>query len=305
MGAMRTFLDFDAWGEAVRGADLRLACDGVERPVWRLAMRNLGSVVVQMAHEGGGTICYGANNHGGTVLFLPLTHAGLQVANCEPLGEAALLAIPPGSDFSICVRRRAHAWCSVALPADSAAAAGRGPAHSRIVRSGVGQMRRLKNLVSRVFATPLLGDLPESGHANAAAQLIEAVHACLGTPSGSPPVQGRPRIDRAEIIRRAQTHLESVAPVRPSVRTLAAAAGVTDRTLCRAFHDTFGVSPRRYMTLMLLHRVRRALRQPGVPEKTVTQILTAHGIWEFGRFAARYRRQFGESLSDTLSHAEG
>jgi AraC family transcriptional regulator, ethanolamine operon transcriptional activator len=34
-------------------------------------------------------------------------------------------------------------------------------------------------------------------------------------------------------------------------------------------------------------------------------VLTRHGIWEFGRFAARYRRQFGELPSTTLGRARG
>ena len=33
---------------------------------------------------------------------------------------------------------------------------------------------------------------------------------------------------------------------------------------------------------------------------TVTDVLSRSGIWDFGRFAARYRRQFGESPSETV-----
>ena len=33
---------------------------------------------------------------------------------------------------------------------------------------------------------------------------------------------------------------------------------------------------------------------------TVTDVLSLHGIWDFGRFAARYRRQFGELPSETV-----
>ena len=40
--------------------------------------------------------------------------------------------------------------------------------------------------------------------------------------------------------------------------------------------------------------------QPGV-----TDILAAMGIWEFGRFAGRYRRHFGELPSETLKRARG
>jgi AraC family ethanolamine operon transcriptional activator len=35
----------------------------------------------------------------------------------------------------------------------------------------------------------------------------------------------------------------------------------------------------------------------------VADVLTRHGIWEFGRFAGRYYRHFGELPSQTLSRA--
>jgi len=49
---MLSFDDFDAWSDAIRGADLGLVCDGVEVRSWRLAVRSLGRVVVQTAFEG-------------------------------------------------------------------------------------------------------------------------------------------------------------------------------------------------------------------------------------------------------------
>ena len=85
---------------------------------------------------------------------------------------------------------------------------------------------------------------------------------------------------------------------------LAAGVGVTERTLCRAFHDTFGVSPLRYIALRQLHQVRRSLRTAAT-DTTVAHVLVRHGIWDFGRFAGRYRRHFGEMLSDTLRHRRG
>ena len=44
---MLTFDDFDAWGEAVSGASLRLACNGIETRRWTLGMLDLGGVVLQ------------------------------------------------------------------------------------------------------------------------------------------------------------------------------------------------------------------------------------------------------------------
>ena len=113
---MISFDDFDAWGEAVSGASLRLVCDAVEVPRWTLGILDLGGVVLQMATEGGGNLCYGVNAHAGPLLFVPLSHAAGHVVNGVRLDEESLFAIPRGADFSIHDRHRAHAWCSIALP---------------------------------------------------------------------------------------------------------------------------------------------------------------------------------------------
>jgi AraC family ethanolamine operon transcriptional activator len=49
-----------------------------------------------------------------------------------------------------------------------------------------------------------------------------------------------------------------------------------------------------------LHAVRRDLRS-ATGDATVSGILVRHGIWDHGRFAARYRRHFGEAPSATLT----
>ena len=118
---MRRFDDFDAWGEAVSGASLALACDHVEDRVWTLGILGLGDVVLQVASEGGGNLCYGGNTHVGMTLFVPLTHAAEHFANGTRLDDDSLLAIPSGADFTIRLRRRPHSWCSIALPAGFAA----------------------------------------------------------------------------------------------------------------------------------------------------------------------------------------
>jgi methylphosphotriester-DNA--protein-cysteine methyltransferase len=93
------------------------------------------------------------------------------------------------------------------------------------------------------------------------------------------------------------------APTSPTTTALAGLVGVTDRTLLRTFHETYGLPPKQYLMLRELHRIRRILRTGATDDATVADVLALHGIWEFGRFAARYRRQFGELPSDTLRHA--
>ena len=298
---MQTFDDFDAWAETIRTADLRLACDRVEKPVWRLATRRVGQVFLQAATEGGGNLCYGGNTHPGTLLFVPLTRATQQVANCERLDSGSVLVIPRGADFTIRVRGRAHAWCSIAIPdGPLEPAPWRRPGDrpgSFVARPGTKHVDRLRGLVRRLIGGPL--GCRQAEHA-AARAVVSAAFDCLSTPCGPADVMGRPRVDRLTVIRRTLAHIERDPLSRPAVGALAAELGVNERTLLRVFHDAWDVNPRDYLRLEQMHRIRRALRSADPYESTVTDVLTRHGIWEFGRFAARYRRQFGESPSDTL-----
>jgi hypothetical protein len=51
---------------------------------------------------------------------------------------------------------------------------------------------------------------------------------------------------------------------------------------------------------MRLHQVHRALSAADTDSVSVTEVIAQHGEWDFGRFAARYRRLFGELPSQTL-----
>lgn len=297
--AMRTFDDFDAWGETVSGASLRMACDGVEHRSWTLGIVDLGTVIVQVAAEGGGNVCYGANTHPGPILFVPLTHATEHIVNGEPLDDASLFAIPSGSDFRIRVRKRAHAWCSIALPGDVT-----GPAASTKITCGTQAVARLRYLAREVAATLIDQPAGTPAHQAAAGEMLTAAAACLPGQVESRRAVGRPRLDRDEIFRRSMAAIDE-APIMPTTTDLARGIGVNGRTLLRTFQEAFGLSPKQYLMLRELHAVRRSLCAPTARDETVADILTRHGIWEFGRFAARYRRHFGELPSETLRLRRG
>jgi AraC-like DNA-binding protein len=296
---MQRFDDFDAWGAEISGASLQLACDGVELRSWTLARLGLGSVFVQVASEGGGNICYGGNAHAGTILFLPLTHSAAHVVNGQPLDEHSLLAIPQGADFRIHVRRRAHAWCSIALPLNL-------PGTSAWIPRCPQGIPRLRHLVTAIAGSLSAAPTSTPAHQAAGREILTAVLNCLAPPAAEPtafsrPALGRPRLDRGNIIRRTMWAIEA-SPIMPTAADLAATVGVTSRTLLRTFQESFGLPPKRYLMLRELHAVRRSLREASTEDATVAEVLTRHGVWEFGRFAARYRRQFGESPAETLRH---
>lgn len=298
---MRAFDDFDAWGDAISSANLRLACDAFETRRWTLGMVDLGAVSLQFAFEGGGNICYGANAHVGPLLFLPLTHAAAHFANGRSLDEESLFLIPRGADFRIHVRKRAHEWCSIALPGDVALPNGQVSA-SDVVSCASGAVPRLKRLAQDITRWLLDRPAGSAAHQAASRDLLAAATACL--PRVSPPgvAVGRPRLDRAEIVRRAMAVIEANATA-PLAADLARDVGVTGRTLLRAFREEFGVCPKRFLMVRELHAVRRSLRAATDDDDTVADILVRHGVWEFGRFAARYRHHFGELPSQTLAYA--
>jgi AraC family ethanolamine operon transcriptional activator len=296
-----TFTDFDAWGEAVSGASLRLACDAVDTPVWTLGIVDLGGVVLQVASEGGGNLCYGANTHAGPTLFVPLTLPREHVVNGEPLDDDSLLAIPRGADFSIRVRRRAHAWCSIALEPDVGIAGAPTATSARVV-CRPGAARRLRRLAGAIAASLLDTPAGTAAHRAAGVQLTTAAASCLAPAQSPRPAPGRPRLSRGDIVRRAMEAIDS-ATTSPTATEVARHAGVNGRMLLRTFQETFGVPPKRYLMLHELHRVRRVLNAGAPDHATMADVLVQHGIWEFGRFAGRYRRHFGELPSDTLKRS--
>jgi transcriptional regulator GlxA family with amidase domain len=79
--------------------------------------------------------------------------------------------------------------------------------------------------------------------------------------------------------------------------------GISERTLRAAFHDVLGLSPKQYALGQRLRAARQALGAADPKTTTVTDIATAYGFFELGRFAGRYRMLFGEAPSQTLHHA--
>jgi AraC-like DNA-binding protein len=86
--------------------------------------------------------------------------------------------------------------------------------------------------------------------------------------------------------------------------TLAAVAGVRPRTLEAHFKLYLGTTPLGWVRRTRLARARQQLLAAG-EEASVTDIAVANGFSQLGRFAAQYRRQFGELPSQTLKAVRG
>jgi len=107
-------------------------------------------------------------------------------------------------------------------------------------------------------------------------------------------------VSRKVAVERAESHFRACAGLPIPVSELCRVVGLSERGLRNAFYTVRGTSPARSMRLARLHEVRRALTDGRDEGVTVTDVAVRFGFYELGRFAAAYRRAFGEAPSDTL-----
>jgi AraC-like DNA-binding protein len=85
-----------------------------------------------------------------------------------------------------------------------------------------------------------------------------------------------------------------------STPELARKVHVSVRTLQKRFADELGTPPMAYLHRVRLSRAHEALRQAAPESTTVGTVALRLGFTHLGRFAAAYRRVFGEAPSTTL-----
>jgi AraC family ethanolamine operon transcriptional activator len=113
------------------------------------------------------------------------------------------------------------------------------------------------------------------------------------------PLHSRARIAR-EVLKVIKDRLDDP----PSITELCVAVGARERTLHLSCVEAFGRPPAMLLSELRLNAAYRALSRP-VHDASVTVIAALYGFTHFGRFAAIYRRQFGELPSVTFARARG
>ena len=299
------FRDFDAFAASVRGVECTMMLQNPTVRLWDIVGVECGTLRVQQGRLGSGNIVEGQSHPDECLLYLPLTDSCAYSANAKLIEHGQMAILEPGCEFCVSTRH-AHDWCTILVPAEFCDIAGESSPLAKTCRvtcSNHQLARRFRDAVQSVVvaagASPNFETSLAARHAEATLSQIAAD--VLGLQGrGRPNTVGPVKLSRHEIIHRSIAFLESRGDKPISVGDLATAAGVSERTLRASFHEYFGTGPLRYLQLRRLHRVERALRAADPDEVNVTDVLVHHGEWEFGRFAARYRRHFGESPSETL-----
>jgi len=108
------------------------------------------------------------------------------------------------------------------------------------------------------------------------------------------------RLSSRDIVVAAVEYSRTCHGRRPSVLELCRASAVSERRLMYAFEEMTGVSPRRYVSLASMARIYRSLVRGYPGDVSVGDLAFDHGWYHLGRFAAAYRRIYGELPSETL-----
>ena len=91
----------------------------------------------------------------------------------------------------------------------------------------------------------------------------------------------------------------------PRITDVCTALGISATTLQACCQRHVGVGPSRYFHLRAMRRAHHALIDAPPDIASVSRIAKCHGFNEPGRFAAAYRKQFGELPSATLRRGAG
>ena len=77
----------------------------------------------------------------------------------------------------------------------------------------------------------------------------------------------------------------------------------SERVLEYAFNKIYGLSPKRFLTVLRLNEARQLLIKSVPHEVNVTNVAMSCGFRHMGRFSAEYKSLFGELPSKTLANS--
>lgn len=101
-------------------------------------------------------------------------------------------------------------------------------------------------------------------------------------------------------LRKIRDHIISNRSTPIRLDDLCAASSMSRRGLEYVFNDCFGIGVNAFVRCQRLHGVRRKILATHPGPGQVKRIALDWGFWHLGRFAAEYRRMFGENPADTL-----
>ena len=251
-------------------------------------------------------LCRGDLSREMVTVTIALSGQGNFRAHGQRVSNGSIVVFPECGELLVALPPQAQ-WLSMQMPRQRMESAGL--AINRCLDGGarhmpgvidVGLQRALADLAPVLAPLSAEGGFGDVSVAFAHDQMLAALLAELARRGGASDtgVALSPG-ERGRVIRRAEIYLEGREDPSVRIDDLCVAACTSLSRLERAFRETFGTSPRRYLTLRRLACVRRELLR-SEPETSITEVATRWGFFHLGRFSQEYRQLFAERPSETL-----
>ncbi len=303
---VQRFKNFESYCASIANVDLRMRVLGFEHPGYAITQADVRGMHVQLASEGAGQLAEGATNQHGVALYLPLRRRPISL-NGVMFNNESVACLVPGADFRFS-GTRASDWCSVFIPLDLLFECGNSvfPLHDSVIvqtppREVVTKLHSILTFINNLSRNPSLlnsaaTDCFQEEFLGVARQL------CTKTQKLKVAQRSEARARYDLIATEAAERIEASLDGSVSVERLARELNVSERTFLTAFKSHFAVTPRHFIQSLRLNRARAMLReyvdQPDAVR--IRDIAAVCGFWDFGRFAEKYRRLFGELPTDTV-----
>jgi len=274
---LQQFQGAAGWGLDVADLHFKLQIEGPMAP---------GCVAVVVVHKSNGTSICGVPLEDNMLLTIPV-------------GSTLEGVVMPGfsyAGFSL----PASGWVSAQLAATGTATdPAAGPVAAR--RLPCASFERIRASLDRTVAglrAAADGETP-SAISQLVSDYLEILAGACGDLAGSSFSTSLSTVNHMREVRRAQEWIHAHIDEDIRVTQICDALRTSRRQLEYSFRHTLDVSPQEFIRALRLNKVREALKARGAKDVSVTQIAFDHGITHLGRFAASYRRLFGELPSQT------
>lgn len=304
-------LSFDEYSDMVFGATVNLLLTGPSQAPWSVGHCKSGSIVLQFGMEGGSKILHGVSRPDTlSFIFQDGQIADRLIFDGQIIQPRDFAVLPPGNDFTL-ASCGIHRWMSISMPVGFfetfAFKAGRKDlarvGKEKCVISAPEQLLRCLTAAAASTAGLIREEQTSALHESSIDGLLTAlITAIAGLDNETCLPTERSRLSN-HTVAKALKYVRGQKWGGLQVANLALAADVTSRTLLRTFRQQLGIGPASYLKLRQLNMVRRALRGKCEPSGKVTNIMSEHGVTEFGRFASEYKALFGERPSETVARS--
>ncbi len=307
-------LSFDDYSDMVMEATVNFLLIEPSLSPWSVWQCPLDSIVLQFGAEGGSKVLHGLSRPDALSFILQDRQISDHlIFDGQVLQSEDFVVLPPGSDFTF-ASTGSHRWMSITMPV------GLFEAHAATIgRGDLARIGKEKWVISP--PKPLLDRFTASAASTAAlirnggmsAQerpckdlvpgLLTALCAAIAGSHKEVSLPTRKSRSTSDAMTKALEYVRGQQWGGTTVEDLAFAADVTGRTLLRMFRQQLGIGPANYLKMRQLNMVRRALRGKLGSSSKITNIMSEHGVTEFGRFASEYKALFGERPSDTVARS--